>query len=371
MGLLCIEQAASALRFTLVDHDELIRKGAETMRNGYYPVLMKNLRKLIRLSTVIGIYSILIFLWYLSWLMIGDRNWWLVILNRFTAYLFVPGLFLLVAAILMRRPKILLPLLLPALIFILLYYPYLLPKSAKPADEARLLRVMTYNVLYSNEEYDAVSNVILTHGPDLVALQEVVPELMSALVERLKDDYPYYVAGTYKDFGETAVFSRYPIVDSQVIDVLVDRRAVVVKVAIREQDVTFVSIHLMAYNLWWTKVKDVPATIMERTRIQHHQVEIVFDQVDDEDGIVLIGCDCNAYETSSTYQMVDQYLDNAAREVGLLWTGNESSGAKQDVSLDHIDYVWYRGDIEPIRVYKLLDSGGSDHLPVLVTFRWK
>jgi vancomycin resistance protein VanJ len=244
-------------------------------------------------------------------------------------------------------------------------------KICKTGRGGQLLRVMTYNVLYSNEDYDSVSNVILTHRPDLVALQEVVPEMMRALVERLQDVYPYYVAGTYKDFGETAVFSRYPIVDSQVIDVLVDRRAVVVKVAIREQEVTFVSIHLMAYNLRWTKLKDVPATIMERTRIQHRQVEIVFDQVDDEDGIVLVGCDCNTYETSSTYRMLDQYLDNAARAVGLLLIGNELSGAQQDISLHHIDYVWYRGDIEPIRVHKLLDSGGSDHLPVLVIFRGK
>ena len=109
--------------------------------------------------------------------------------------------------------------------------------------------------------------------------------------------------------------------------------------------------------------------IMERTREQNRQAEIILSQISEENDIVIFGCDCNSYETSSTYRMIDQHLDSAARDVGLLWIGNELSGVKQDISLNHIDYVWYRGLLEPIRVYKIKDSGGSDHLPVLAVFR--
>jgi endonuclease/exonuclease/phosphatase (EEP) superfamily protein YafD len=66
--------------------------------------------------------------------------------------------------------------------------------------------------------------------------------------------------------------------------------------------------------------------------------------------------------------MIDQVLDNSARNVGLLLIGNELPGAKQDISLNHIDYVWYKGDVMPVRTYKITDSGGSDHLPVLSVF---
>ena len=345
--------------------------GKEAVTNGYHTTLMKSMRKLFRLPAMIGIYSISIFLWYLSWLTIGDRNWWLVLLSRFAAYLFVPGLLLMVVAMLKRRRKLFFPLFLPALIFILLYYPYLLPKPAKPISESEVLKVMTYNVLYSNTDYDAMAKVILEYGPDLLALQEVPPEMMDALVERLADEYPYHFFAADHNFGTSAVFSRHPLADAYGLDLIAPRPATVVKTEINDKEVVFVAAHLRPYNLWWTQLKDIPATIMERTREQNRQAEIILNQIGEKDEIVIFGCDCNSYETSSTYRMIDQYLDNAAREVGLLLIGNELSGAKQDISPNHIDYVWYRGDIEPISVYKILDSGGSDHLPVLATFRWK
>jgi vancomycin resistance protein VanJ len=338
------------------------------MRDGY---IMKSLRKFFRLSNVIGIYSVFISLWYLSWLMVGDRNWWLVLLNRVSVYLFVLGLVLLIVAVLKRRLKLFLPLLLPTVIFILLYYPYLLPKPAKPMRESDVLKVMTYNVLYSNTDYDAIAGVILAYQPDLVALQEVLPDTMDQLVERLANEYPYHFFGTDGDYGTSAVFSRYALVDSYVLDLKAPRPASVVKTEINDKEVVFIAAHLRPYNLWWTQLKDIPATIMERTREQNRQAEIILEQIGEDNEIVIFGCDCNSYETSSTSQMIDQVLDNAARKVGLLLIGNELPGAKQDISLNHIDYVWYRGDIEPIRVYKILNSGGSDHLPVLAAFDYK
>lgn len=87
------------------------RVGKEAVTNGCYPRLVKSLGKLFRLPAMIGIYSISILLWYVSWLTIGDRNWWLVLLNRFPVYLFELGLFLGIVALLTRRRKLLLPLL--------------------------------------------------------------------------------------------------------------------------------------------------------------------------------------------------------------------------------------------------------------------
>jgi endonuclease/exonuclease/phosphatase family metal-dependent hydrolase len=52
---------------------------------------------------------------------------------------------------------------------------------------------MAFNVLYTNADYDAVADLILEYQPDLVALQEVQPEMMRRLKERLKGSYP--VAG--------------------------------------------------------------------------------------------------------------------------------------------------------------------------------
>ena len=312
------------------------------------------------------VYSVSISVWFVLWLIIGDRFWWLSVLNRIVPYLFIPALLFLVWGLFTRRYRSIIPLLLPVLIFGGMYHPYLIPRLTKPAGENPDLKVMTYNVLYSNFDYDTVANVVLAYQPDLVALQEVQPGMMSALQARLADEYPYSLMGTENEYGTTAVFSRYAFTDSYVLDLQADRPAVVVKTNIGGHPVTFVAVHLLAYNLWWTKWKDIPAVVAQRTARQNRQAEVVLGQVEDFDGIVIVGCDCNSYETSSSYRIFDRSMNNSARETG--WVLGE---AELGTALQQIDYVWYRGSLKPIWVNKLRDSDGSDHFPVLSAFQMK
>lgn len=331
-------------------------------------IVMKSFPKLFTLPVIIAAYSGLIVLWYFFWLFLGDGYWWLVMLNRYAVYLFLPCLPLLFGVVLMRRSKHGLPLVIPAVILFLLYHPYLIPRPARAIGDSRSLRVMTYNVLFSNTDYDAVANVIKSYQPDLVALQEVQPGMMEALIDRLAGEYPYSLMGSGNDFGTTAVFSRSPLSDAYVLDLDVDRPAVIVKTTIKGQKVSFAAVHLLAYNLWWTKWKDIPATIMERTKNQNRQADIILREIKEAGGSVIVGCDCNSYETSSSYKILDETMENASRETGLALPFGNLPATRPDVSFDHIDYIWYLGDLNPIRVYKILDDGGSDHLPVLAIF---
>lgn len=231
------------------------------------------------------------------------------------------------------------------------------------------LTVMTYNVLYSNLDYDAVANVILIHRPDMVALQEVLPAMMTALQDRLADEYPYSIHGTNHDYGVTAVFSHYPLAEKQILDLGEDRRAVIVRTQINEQSVAFASVHLRAYGLQWVRpLTNIPQEIVLRTNAQNHQVELLWKELQHEPGYVIIGCDCNSKETSSSYRMLDQWFDSAAYQAGWQFPGIERPGATQDMDLQHIDFVWYRGGLEPVAAYEIRDSGGSDHHPVLALF---
>jgi endonuclease/exonuclease/phosphatase (EEP) superfamily protein YafD len=105
--------------------------------------------------------------------------------------------------------------------------------------------------------------------------------------------------------------------------------------------------------------------------LQNRQASILLNQLDKETGVVIIGCDCNSYETSSSYRILKQSMSNSTRELG--WVINKSNdypGVSPEWGLQHIDYVWYRGLLNPVGVYKVSDSGGSDHFPVLAVFRW-
>jgi endonuclease/exonuclease/phosphatase (EEP) superfamily protein YafD len=68
--------------------------------------------------------------------------------------------------------------------------------------------------------------------------------------------------------------------------------------------------------------------------------------------------------------MFDRFLDNSAR-VGWLLENHAPWNTRPDIGPQHIDYVWYRGDLEPAGVYIVNDSGGSDHFPVLAFFDLK
>lgn len=247
----------------------------------------------------------------------------------------------------------------------------MLPKYSKPAASQSDLSVMTYNVLYSNLDYDAVANVILTHHPDLVALQEVLPEMMSALEERLADEYPYSIHGTNKYYGVTAVFSRHPLAETYVLELSGNHRPVIVKAEVRNQLVTFAAVHLSAYGLQWVSLPSIPQAIVERTNAQNGQVELLLEKLQDESGPVIIGCDCNSKETSSSYRILDRWFDSAAYRVGWRFPGIELAGVRQDTNIQHIDFIWYRGTLEPLGAYEIKDSGGSDHHPILALFALK
>jgi endonuclease/exonuclease/phosphatase (EEP) superfamily protein YafD len=325
-------------------------------------------KSLVRALTIIYVAGIL--LWFGLWLLVGDRVWWTTFLNLHVPCLFVPApLIILLTALSRQRQSIVLSFI-PLLIFGMLYWPYVIPQSTQ-SDRMSNLQVMTYNVLYSNSDYDAVVNVILRYQPDLVALQEVQPEMMSQLSLRLERVYPYSLMGDEHIYGTPAVFSRHPIIDAYILDLEADRPAVVTKIQIDDTEITFISAHLVAYGWrWWAQLTEIPEIVRQRTHEQNRQAHLLLEAIKNQDGPVVIACDCNSKETSSSYQILTKSMTNAARATGWTIGAGALANAQQDTDLQHIDYVLYRGSLTPINVYAIQDFGGSDHLPVLALFHW-
>jgi vancomycin resistance protein VanJ len=323
------------------------------------------MKKLNWVTHVILIYTVGLAIWFGFWRWTGDHFWWMAILNRIAPYLFIPVLLLAVLAVIRRNYRTLVVLLFPVIIFAGLYWPYVVPQGMQKSHPL-VLKVMTYNILYSNTDYDRTANVVRRYQPDLVALQEVQPATMTALQTRLRDLYPYSLMGTPNPYGTTAVFSRYAFIDSYTLDLTVDRPAVVVHVNVNGSTVTFLSAHLAAFNLQQVPLLDIPNVTRQRTHDQNLQATLLIEKIARETGNVILGCDCNSKETSRSYQILSQALANAARKVGWVFGASLLTGVKQDRDLQHIDYIFYKGEqLQPVGVYAVQDSGGSDHLPVL------
>jgi endonuclease/exonuclease/phosphatase (EEP) superfamily protein YafD len=312
-----------------------------------------------------AVYLTFILTWFTLWLFTGDRFWWVAMLNRVVPYLFIPTLVIIIVTLIRRKPRLVLLAGLPLLIFVWLFRPYLLPQWGDE-DGTAVLRIMTYNVLFSNQDYEGVAEVIRTYQPDLVALQEVQPRMMAELRKRLAAEYPYSLMGTRNQYGTTAVFSRYPFVDQEVLDLGDDRPATMVTIEKEGELVTFTAVHLRAYGLRWVPVLQMPQAIGERTRLQNRQAEILLNALAEREGTVIIGCDCNSKETSSSYRLLQEELVNAAHSNGLF--SPALPGTHPDTNLNHIDYIFYQGNLATSSSYIIQNSGGSDHHPVLAIF---
>ena len=115
----------------------------------------------------------------------------------------------------------------------------------------------------------------------------------------------------------------------------------------------------------------MPKAIMERTIAQNMQAKLIVDEIQEFEGIVILGCDCNSKETSSSYRILANTLSNSARVAGWSLFGETPESTKYDRNLQHIDYIFYRGELEPFQVVTIKNSGGSDHSPVLAFFEMK
>jgi endonuclease/exonuclease/phosphatase (EEP) superfamily protein YafD len=116
------------------------------------------------------------------------------------------------------------------------------------------------------------------------------------------------------------------------------------------------------------ELEDVPKAVMERTQAQNRQAQLLLDEAKRHNGVVILGCDCNSRETSSSHRMLSKEMNNAARVVGWLFAKDEPANTKPDTSLQHIDIIFYQGPVEPTNVYAIQDKGGSDHFPILAIF---
>jgi endonuclease/exonuclease/phosphatase (EEP) superfamily protein YafD len=316
------------------------------------------------------IYVIFIISWFILWLTVGDKNWWMSAINTIVPCLFLPTLLLLFLFIRIHSLRVLLQLLIPVLIFGTLYFPYLLPRTTK-TNENPNLGVITYNALYRNTHYDNVAQVILTYQPDFVTFQEITPVMMEQLKKRLGGVYPYSLMGPKPSYGTTAIFSRHPSINAYLLDLGIGGTAVVWETQINQKKIKVISAHLLYYGLERVKARDISKAIMEGTVAQNRQAQLIIEEIHKYEGIVILGCDCNSKETSSSYRILADALNNSARFAGWSLFGKTPENTKYDRNIQHIDYVFYRGELIPFQVVTIKDSGGSDHLPVLALFEMK
>ena len=341
-------------------------------------------RRLTRLvAAASGAYGCSVLAWQGLRLAFGDRWWWLAGANLLSLYLFLPLLVLLPLALwTCRRPPYRWALALLALPLAVLAWRYgglFLPRAAHVAAAGGpSLRVMTLNVLFSNDDGAAVARRVQAEAPGVVCLQELNPRLAADLAVRLGEAYPYQALLPEEGVTGLGVYSRYPLGEGQVLPDPAEEAgwwlhgAQAVEVEFEGQLVWLLNVHALPPN--WPPRSPTWIPVFETGfRLREAQMRAWLAWLAEHDGPAVVVGDFNVGDQNVAHDLMAAHLADAHRQAGwgLGHTAPASTagldGVPSPSRLFRIDYVWYSAHWQATEVEVGAWDGQSDHLPMLAT----
>jgi endonuclease/exonuclease/phosphatase (EEP) superfamily protein YafD len=325
-------------------------------------------------------YAVFVVGWLLARGWMGDSQWQVAILNTFPVLVFAPLPLALVVAVLVRRRAGWALVALPLAVWLALFGWRYLPRTAAAEAAGPELRVMAFNVLYTNRDLNALEAAIAEADPDLIAFSELSPGVHRLLGERLADRYPYRTLRTLTGawFGN-GIYSRWPLEDLGSLQTGRGLRSAAADVQLPTGTVRFVALHPWATAVG-ERFADIEPGIQQTFRDRDAQVAAVCEYLDAwGDRPVILAGDLNLSEFSDAYRCLGDRLNDGFREVGQGY-GNTWPNARNSQwpwrrlgrlpLLARIDYVLHSDHWRAVEAHVPDTAGGSDHRPVVVTLEW-
>jgi vancomycin resistance protein VanJ len=313
---------------------------------------------------LVASYALFIAIWHALRVLWGDRFWPLAIINTATEYLAVPLLPLAVIALCStRRWSLLGVLIIPCLVFLLLFGELFLPRW-QSAPEGPRLKIMSYNVLFSNEDFGAIADSIRAAGPDIVGFQELTGA-HEVLPPLLASEYPYATFSREVKINGVGLISRYPIESAERIPLPPLNLAMHVILNVDGRRLHVFVVHLTPNNYL---LGQVPERAAERFAARAAETEQLAADLSASDGPAVLLCDCNLTDTSEAYRTLNTVLGDSFREAG--WgLGHTSQPLGAPAPILRVDYVWHSREFFAVSA-GVGQPGGSDHRPVWAELIW-
>lgn len=321
------------------------------------------MRKASLLDFVIWFYLALFALWLFFRLFFFDANWVLALINDSTVYYFAPLVLLIPLALRKRHVRLLLGLSIPFVIFLALYGVRFLPKPALAA--APSMKVMSFNTLFNNPDYDSFVAAITQISPDLLGMQEVSQENANVIESRLAAQYPYRLVHSVNRSDGEALLSRYPIQDNAILPNPPFDRAMHATVLIHRKPISVYVVHLAPPNMLSYPRDQFVSLAEDRYSARRAQVEYMRNEIATHTLPTFVLCDCNMSDGTWTYAVMREVLDDSYPERG--WGLGFTLMAPMPILTERYDYVWHTPELTAIDAF-VGPYGGSDHIPVVATF---
>ena len=309
------------------------------------------------LGALILLHPGLVVAYYLGHAFWGNTLWIVDAVGYMLVFLFVPSLVLIPLAILSRSKVMIAAAAIPLLLFVLTYGHLFLP-SLSSVEASTSFKVMTFNVLDNNDQYEDVASQIHTHNPDILSLQELEPHMADSLDTVLGDKFPYQEVEESIGF-----FSRYPVTQYDAFQLSEDGHwGQRITLDIEGNQVTFLNVHPRSPRMIYSSI-GLPAGFAkdDRDRDHGHLLTLIDQQV----GPLVVMGDLNLTDRQDQYGQLREYLKDAHRDIGCGLGFTRTNYPEIGVPTWRIDYVLHTGELAALSA-EVGDFAGSDHRPVVV-----
>lgn len=317
--------------------------------------------------------------WYPVYLTLGDTRWWMFVVNSVAPYLFLPVPVVLVIALLARRWALLVAALIPTAVFLMLFGQSLLPRELKvpsvPPD-APSLSLLTYNLHAWNTDVDGIVTALLASDADVIALQELEPEMARLLAERLSSRYPYTDLVLRSGWDGLGVYSKVPLTPVREPDGYARRNPQVTTLRLPWGDATLINVHNLSIP---RTLEEWPTEITNSIRQREETSAFIVDFASRADaGPVIAAGDFNTTPRSTAYETIVGVLSDSWTDAGFGFGTTFPGGPYSPTPLDQnvpdwllrIDYVFTSEEIVATDARIGQWDGTSDHRPVRVNLTW-
>lgn len=246
-----------------------------------------------------------------------------------------------------------------------------------------LFKVMSYNVWFDptdrEERLEALISVIGDHAPDVVCLQEVIPDVYRQLSQTLGDTYAFVFPARIEVAYGCCILSRHPIVEGTEIEFpesRMGRRVTAVVIDTGDNNGERIVVATSHFESEFKRINPVKTT-------QYIQARQVLDKLYGTHGPVVLCADTNILRHEEKYWLTaDPLWSDAWRVCGADPESEYTYDTKTNINLmardiqkeirSRIDRIVYRGASLTATDFTLvkgrIEKGEpSDHFGILAT----
>lgn len=271
-------------------------------------------------------------------------------LANFLPYAGLPLLLVTPATFFMRRRLLVMLALAPvvAWVVILLTPTFFVTSTGHASPGAPRLRVVTANVLMSNEQLSTLAGDVLAQTPDVIVFEELRHDLTEVSAV-LAEAYPYRIS---TETPWVTVASRYPLEDARRLAISADDRGrdlLTATVDVDGQRLTLIAVHFM------------PPLDAEAFEVNRQQREALEHAVAEVDGPLMVLGDFNATTLSPTFARLLFGTDLRIASTSRMMSPTYYAYGRLGVRIDHV--LIRNLDVVGDQIFTLT---GSDHRGVSV-----